>query len=523
MAQGWQDGSFDSAVGTNVGSNNTQDLFLGYGTEFNNPDRYILDISPIIHLLGADQTKLISWMQGTGTMGTSQISFTHMENELMTIRDFSGKLTRTADGTDFVWLLELDKPQDWQAIETAPLGDGDWTDIQRPHIYMTVNDGTNNFSVVIRKQALNGASMRTLLAHDGNTTNSPGQKLGAIVIASGTAAAPEIGGSDAMLTSLQQEVSAVPATVGSGAFVGTEWATASVDVNVNVVTPDEHLMGMPQGSGLPNESRKKTRSLTNFVQIFKTPWTVTNTVKATTMRGGDELGILRLRKTIQHKTSIEYALMFQGGGVEGTDYGILNVSTTENPLTRFKGLGVGIQQSFPALSGSALAAKAGWIYTKNADLNSDYTLSKAITSSVAIHELLARVFDDLVDDPSETKIMLCSNEWLTVLANLAATHSAGFAFGDNTVVGALGIPNVRTLTSPVGTLRLIPFKHLRGRFKDYAVVLDMKNIKYRPLRPTKMLSNVSTDDIDGQQDYMITEAGIQVMHESTHAILKLVV
>lgn len=511
----WQDGSFDSSAGVNVGSSNSQDLFHGYGTEFNNSDRFILDISDVIHLLGADQTKLISWLQGAGTVSTNQVSFTHMEDELFTVRDFSAKLTRTADGTDYVWLLELDSPQDWQAIETAALGDGAWTDEDFPQIYMTVNDGTNDFSVQIRKFALNGTSMRVLDAHDGNPTNGPGAKKDVIVIASGTAAAPDIGGDDNMVGTGLQEVGTVPSGVGGGAFTGTEWATASVDVNVNVVAPEDHLQGMAQGSGLPNETRKKSRSLTNYVQIFKTPWSISNTLKAVSMRGGDELGIRRLRKTIQHKTAIEYAMFFQGGGVEHTDFGILS-SGTENPITRFKGLGVGLAQT-------GLITKPGWIYTKNGDLNTDFQVSRSGWTTAGIHALMAKIFDDLVDDPSETKIMLCSNEWLTFLADFAASRdTGGFTLGDHTVTNSLGIPGIRTLTSPVGTLRLMPFKHLRGRFSAYGVILDLKNIKYRPLRPTKMLSNVGQDDIDGQLDYMITEAGLQVMHESTCAVVKLV-
>jgi hypothetical protein len=512
----WEAGSFDHATGVSVGSANSQDLFCGYGTEFNNSDRFILDISDVIHLLGADQTKLISWLQGTNSAPTSQVSFNHMENELMTIRDFNGKMLRIADGTDYVWLLQLNSPQDWQAIETAAAGDGAWTDDAFPQIFMTVSDGTNDFSVVIKKPALNGASFRTLNAHDGAATNGPGLRKDVIVIASGNSTARSIGGADAMIGTGQQEVAVVPSGVGGGAFTYTEWATASIDVTVNVQTPEDYLRGMPQGSGLPNETRKKSRSITNYVQIFKTPWSISNTLKAVALRGGDELGILRLRKTIQHKTAIEYAMFFQAGGVDGTDYGILSTST-ENPLTRFKGLGVG-------LSATGNTAKPGFIYTKNADLNTDYTLSRAAAGPAVIHALLEKVFDDLVDDPSETKVAMCSNAWLTAIADMAATFgsASGFKFGDHTVTNALGIPGIRTLTSPVGTLRLVPFKHLRGRFENYAVVLDMKNIKYRPLRPTKMLSNVGSDEIDGQLDYMITEAGLQVMHESTHAVLKLV-
>lgn len=515
----WTNGSFDYTTGANVGSSNSQDLFCGYGTEFENTDRFIIDISDVIHMLGADQTKLISWMQAGGTDPTSAIDFSHMEDELFTVRDFKAKLKRYADGTDFVWLLEMYSPQDWQAIETMPLGDSFTTggDVDKPGIFMTITDGTEDFSCTINKWALNGTGMRTIPAHDGAATNAPGAKKDVIVIASGTASAVTMGGATAVVGSGKQEVSAVPSGVGAGAFDQTYWDnSASFDVTVHVTTPEEYLGGMAQGSGLPNETRKKGRSIKNYVQIFKTPWSISNTMKQVAVRGGDSLALMRLRKMIQHKTEIEYAMMFQGGGVEGTDYGILSTST-ENPKTRFKGLGVG-------LSVTGLTTKPGFIYSKNCDLNSDFTLSRGSATPASVHALLARVFDDLVDNPSETKICLCSNAWLIALADLAASSTTNgfFKFGDHTVPNALGIPNVRELISPVGNLRMVPFKHLRGRFENYAVVLDMKNIKYRPFRPTKMLSNVGTDEIDGQLDYAITEAGIQVFHESTHAVMKLV-
>ena len=54
----------------------------------------------------------------------------------------------------------------------------------------------------------------------------------------------------------------------------------------------------------------------------------------------------------------------------------------------------------------------------------------------------------------------------------------------------------------------------------------MKNVAYRPLvgngisRDTFIETNVQTPDIDGRQDQIITEAGLEISLPETHAILK---
>ena len=56
--------------------------------------------------------------------------------------------------------------------------------------------------------------------------------------------------------------------------------------------------------------------------------------------------------------------------------------------------------------------------------------------------------------------------------------------------------------------------------------VDMKNVAYRPLvgngvsRDTFIETNVQGNDIDGRQDQIITEAGLEISLPETHAILK---
>ena len=67
---------------------------------------------------------------------------------------------------------------------------------------------------------------------------------------------------------------------------------------------------------------------------------------------------------------------------------------------------------------------------------------------------------------------------------------------------------------------------LKGQFENFCVAVDMKNVAYRPLvgngisRDTFIETNVQNTGIDGRQDVVMTEAGLEISLPETHAILK---
>lgn len=512
MGSGYTD-AFDGTLpaGGNVGSANSQDLFAGYGTGFMNEQQFVLDISERIHLLNPAATPFFSWMSMIDKRPAHNIEFSWTEDELFLIRDFNATLVRDADGSDLVYALRID-PQDWHAIEAAAYADT--PSATKPSIFMTVTDvatGAVTFSCVIeRNGVIQGPITRTILDQDGAAAGI-GTVKDHIVIATYDDSETELAmGTSAAWTGHEAEVNNCPANVGTGDFDQTDWGDATTAVRVHITTPNEFLGGFPQGSGLPNESRKRTRTLTNVTQIFKTPYSIANTLKSVRLYGGPELARLRLRKVTEHKVDIERAIVFQGGGTYGTDWGILP-GTAENPKTQFKGLGVGQTSNY------------GWIYTKNGDRSSDFQLS-ASADADAVIDLLDAVFDDTVDDPSSVKVCFASNKWMNTLAKIAAQRdNGGFIFGGAGVEeNALGF-SVVNLTGPAGTLRFVRYPHFRGQFEDYALAVDFSRMAVRPLpgRDTQLHANVGGGDIDGQLDYYQTELGFELKQESTHAILKL--
>lgn len=524
--------TFAANTGFNVGSANSQDQFLGYGTAFMNPDQFKLDISQVISYYGAAQSPFLSLLGMVRRTPTDQIRFSWMENEMFTHRDAKMLLSRDANN---VYTLHGKHGGDWQIFEAAPLADAinydHATDSAKPLIYaeMSYGDTTVNF-IPMAPGLVVGPTSYSFTDADANES----YKSGMVLLDYSDATTAYIGGvADATLANnaYQRHVFPLVNDLGTSdslsvsglntliTAAGGGSGAVQVEVNVHVYTPNESLGGYAQGSGLPNESRKRSRTLANYTQIFKTQWTIANTTKNAGIIGGPELGHLRLRKTFEHKGDIEQAMLFQGGGVEGVDWGEIPSVGYENPLTRFKGLGIG----------KKTLATAGYIVTKNADLWGGSSATNPFilptdADMAALNYMTAALFDDSVSSTTGSKMVFCSRKWLMKLAELSLTQgTSSFVFGMvSQQSGKLGT-TVKTITTPNGDLHFVVLPLLRGKWEDYALVLDMDKIELRPFagRDTHLYSNVGMQTIDGQQDYLLTELGFKLMHESCHAIIKL--
>ena len=107
-------------AGVDANSYYTMDQYQGYGTAFNNPSRFILDMSKRIHLLNPNATPFLSWMTMLGKGSCHNIQYSWMEDELFTARDIKGTLINAdPGGTEDTFALKIEKTQDWHAFEAA--------------------------------------------------------------------------------------------------------------------------------------------------------------------------------------------------------------------------------------------------------------------------------------------------------------------------------------------------------------------------------------------------------------------
>lgn len=67
-----------------------------------------------------------------------------------------------------------------------------------------------------------------------------------------------------------------------------------------------------------------------------------------------------------------------------------------------------------------------------------------------------------------------------------------------------------------GDIILAPSKILQYDYAGLGIGVDMKNIKLRTLRDTKLKTNIQNPDEDGWRDEYLTEAGLQVRLPETH-------
>ena len=93
------------------------------------------------------------------------------------------------------------------------------------------------------------------------------------------------------------------------------------------------------------------------------------------------------------------------------------------------------------------------------------------------------------------------------------------------VPGSFG-HNVTVVNTIFGNLHFVSEPLLRGPWEDYCVAVDLKNVAYRPLvgngvsRDTFIETNVQDNGVDGRQDQIITEGGLEISLPETHAVLK---
>lgn len=457
----------------------------------------------VIHLINPRRNPFLVLSNIIGKETAPQARFDWMEDENFISRHFTATIYKYVHDTTLYSVgLVLNDPRDWQAIEAIPNESGYDTgrDIQVKLIGRT---SAEEWYAYIKKSAIvDGKTIRKLTS-DG-TTEIGAAKKDMIQLCTSEA--------DADGTGIDAEVITASGT----------WTDAEL-VDVYVYTPNfmqgdtegevgYSYGGFKEGSGSIPDTRKTVANYYNYTQIFKTSLQVTGTMLANkSLYGGPERARLRAKKAMQHASDIEWAIMFNGGGVDGTNWGLMD--TTENPRRITKGLGVGQAQ-----------ATAGWIYTYNGEYNTDMQFDWSDGDYDDMVTITEKLFDD-TDTGSETKLVYASKKWLTLFSRLF--YQPGSSVAIQTQIGNLATKaglRIKTIETAHGDLVITSHPFLRGPYEDYAVIIDPANVTLCPHaeRDTKLRTNIQTPDLDGVMDEYLTEIGMKVMHEHTHAILKIV-
>ncbi|WP_438447417.1 SU10 major capsid protein [Gorillibacterium sp. sgz5001074] len=232
-----------------------------------------------------------------------------------------------------------------------------------------------------------------------------------------------------------------------------------------------------EGSGTRIIKSTKEVPKYNYTQIWKTPFGVTNTQKATKMYGGSDLSYQQMKAGKMHKIDIERSLLLgerkedtTGGAPKRSTGGLLSFLTKNN-------------------------YDAGGATTRS---EFDNNISEAVFKYGSKDKLLL----------SSSRLLSVINEWAMgkLQINQDARKFGLKIFEYETPHGTFHIMNCSTV--------------LEGAvYGGYGIVVDPANVRYRPLRDTELETNIQANDADKRMDQYITEAALEVRQPDTHAVI----
>lgn len=224
----------------------------------------------------------------------------------------------------------------------------------------------------------------------------------------------------------------------------------------------------------------------NYTQIVKTSYGFTGRQLNTDMYGGKDPATERKWQAIEHAKSLEKLLIW-GGRATSTGAG-------GHELTFADGIANKIQSNIWNLGGTRPTERAfvefleqGMKWGKGGNLNG-----------------------------GGKKFLFCSDRWLTEIEFFAKDK---LRYDPENTVAGMAIGSYLTAH---GKVFLVPSQILSEDSPDHALLLDLNHIRYvvHQGRDTKIMKNVQANDIDGEEEYIMTDASVEVALEASHSLLK---
>lgn len=264
-------------------------------------------------------------------------------------------------------------------------------------------------------------------------------------------------------------VTATAAGAVSGTKVGgTTQATAASNAEVYLVNNSN-----AEGATLREIKYPQLVTASNYAQIVRTPLGLTRTEQLTTHYSGDERRRLQKEAGIEQARALEQMSFFGARDITGTQRlcGGLKEFIATNVTADTGGLTEADWQTF---------LKSGFRYG------------------------------------SERKVAFCSSTALSVIegyarANLKVNDNAAEKYG----------VTMKTYVSGQGIVDLVHKRDWQDSsvYGAYVFLVDLNQVKLRPLDDTHLKENVQAPDYDGFKDEYISEISLQVTHERKHALL----
>lgn len=246
-----------------------------------------------------------------------------------------------------------------------------------------------------------------------------------------------------------------------------------------------------EGGNSPTAISFDATVASNYTQIFRTAFAVTNTMQSTYLRTGDKLDEAMTKALKLHMSDIERAMFF---GVKHEANG-----STAQP-TRYTG---GLLNSL----------------TNVVDMTTDY----ASYGGTSAGDMTEEGFDDLL---ITTIFKFGSKQKIAFVGEGVANHLQQFGkdrWQPTAMEGAYGV-NLTRYNTFAGDLMV----HLHPQFRQIPnmrnsmVIVDFPYLVYRYLegRDTQLLENRQAVDADSVKHEYLTECGLELLQDKTHTYIK---
>lgn len=245
-----------------------------------------------------------------------------------------------------------------------------------------------------------------------------------------------------------------------------------------------------EGTGAPIATTRNPSKQSNFTQIFKTTYELTNTAKGIdNLRTGDPLKNDKKRKMFDHSTSLELAFMFG------------RKSETAGPNGKPKRTTAGLR-SF--ITSNVTVFGAGG--------------ANPVLSIDTFNAAILPVFNWNTGAGDE-RLVFAGNKALSKL-NALAQAAPGSQITHSETIKVYGMQLQRWIM-PQGAIyvKTHPLLNNHPIYSSSMFVIDPSQIKYRYLRDTNFKDNVQANDSDTQKGMWLTEAGLEVHNEMSMAYL----
>lgn len=243
-----------------------------------------------------------------------------------------------------------------------------------------------------------------------------------------------------------------------------------------------------EGSGSPDSSTRNPTKKSNYCQIFKTSYRITETAKRTRTRTGDPLKNDKKRKMFDHSVALEHAFLF------GKPY----EDTSGSKPKRYTG---GLLHYLAEEDGAGSSHCVNiWTTTPTVD---------------AFFDAVYKVWDYDGGSAGNERLVFAGNGFLNRL-NKIAKGDSGTRINYDGVVGQYGM-NLMRFVLPQGTLyiRSHPLMNVHARYNKSAFIIDPSSMVYRYMRDTTPKDNIQAPDADEQKGQWLTEAGLEFHHAKT--------